>query len=95
MIYLSYMDSPLGKITLTSDGEALTGLSFEEERHPRDRTGAIETPNAILIDAERQLQEYFGKWRKSFDLPLRPAGTEFQRQVWNLLAEIPFGETIS
>ena len=95
LIYLRHMDSPLGRITLTSDGEALTGLSFEEERHPRDRTGAIETPDAILIDAERQLQEYFGKWRQSFDLPLKPAGTEFQRQVWGLLGEIPFGETIS
>jgi methylated-DNA-[protein]-cysteine S-methyltransferase len=89
------MDSPLGKITLTSDGEALTGLAFEEERHPRDRSGAIESPVAILIDAERQLQEYFGKWRQSFDLPLKPAGTEFQRKVWSLLVEIPFGETIS
>ena len=95
MIYLRYMDSPVGRITLTSDGEALTGLAFEEERHPRDRTGAIEEADAVLIDAERQLQEYFGKWRRSFDLPLQPAGTEFQREVWRVLGEIPFGETIS
>ncbi len=89
------MDSPVGRITLTSDGEALTGLTFEEERHPRDRTGAMEAADAVLIDAERQLLEYFGKWRKSFDLPLRPQGTEFQREVWQLLGEIPFGDTIS
>jgi len=95
LIYLSYMDSPVGRITLTSNGAALTGLAFEEERHPRDRTGAIEEPDAILIDAERQLQEYFGKWRQTFDLPLQPTGTDFQREVWSLLGQIPFGETIS
>jgi methylated-DNA-[protein]-cysteine S-methyltransferase len=70
-------------------------LAFEEERHPRDRSGAIEAPDAVLIDAERQVQEYFGGWRRSFDLPLRPEGTEFQREVWKLLGEIPFGQTIS
>ncbi len=95
MIYLSCMDSPVGRITLTSNGLALIGLAFEEERHPRDRSGAIQEPDAILIDAERQLQEYFGNWRQSFDLPLQPEGTEFQREVWTLLGQIPFGETIS
>lgn len=95
LIYLRYMDSPAGRISLTSNGEALTGLAFEQERHPLDRSGAVEEPDAILIDAERQLQEYFGKWRRSFDLSLQPAGTVFQREVWTLLAQIPFGETIS
>jgi len=89
------MDSPLGRITLTSDGEALVGLAFEEERHPVDRSGAVEEANPILLDAERQLLEYFGNWRRSFDLAIRAAGTEFQRQVWQHLADIPFGETIS
>lgn len=95
MIYVRYTDTPLGKVTLTSDGEALVGLAFEEERHPRDRSGAVEVGDPILIDADRQLQEYFGKWRKSFDLPLRPEGTAFQREVWRLLGEIPYGETIA
>lgn len=95
MIYLSYLNSPLGKITLTSDGEALIGLAFEQEAHPRDRNGAIEQPHPLLIDAERQLQEYFGNWRKSFDIPLRPSGTPFQQEVWKQLCEIPFGQTIS
>jgi len=95
MIYVRYADTPIGRLTLTSNGEALTGLVFEEERHPRSREGAVETADPILIDAERQVQEYFGKWRRSFDLPLRPEGTEFQREVWRLLGQIPFGETIS
>jgi methylated-DNA-[protein]-cysteine S-methyltransferase len=95
MIYVRYTDTPLGKVTLTSDGEALLGLVFEEERHPRDRAGAVETDDSVLIDAERQLHEYLGKWRRSFDLPLRPEGTAFQQEVWKLLCEIPYGETIS
>lgn len=95
MIYVRYIDSPIGRITITSDGDALTGLVFDEERHPRDRSGAIEADDAVLLDAERQLGEYFGGWRKSFDLPLRPEGTAFQQTVWKELLEIPFGKAIS
>ena len=95
MIYISYMNSPIGRITLSSDGEALTGLAFEQEAHPRDRSGATEQAHPLLIDAERQLLEYFGHWRKSFDIPLRPQGTPFQQEVWQQLCQIPFGQTIS
>lgn len=95
MMFVRYTETPLGRVTLTSDGEALVGLYFEEERHPQDRTGAVEADDAVLIDAERQLHEYLGKWRRSFDLPLRPQGTAFQQEVWGLLREIPYGETIS
>ncbi|WP_051670331.1 methylated-DNA--[protein]-cysteine S-methyltransferase [Bryobacter aggregatus] len=95
MIYVRHFDSPLGRITLSTDGESLIGFAFEEERHPVDRSGASEEPVAILLDAERQVQEYLGGWRKSFDLPLRPAGTDFQRRVWEELLRIPFGQTIS
>lgn len=47
--------------------------------------------NAVI----KQLDEYFDGKRQDFDLPLRPAGTEFQRQVWQALQQIPFGETWS
>ena len=95
MIFTSQIASPVGKITLCSDGEFLIGLAFEEERHSRDRSGAITTPNPVLLDAERQLHEYFAGWRKTFDLPLSPEGTVFQQRVWQQLLKIPFGETIS
>ncbi len=94
-MYVRYMESPLGRVTISSDGAGLLGVAFEEERHPRDRTGAVEADDSLLIDAERQLQEYFGGWRQSFDLPLNPQGTAFQKQVWKELCEIPFGQTIS
>lgn len=89
------MDSPLGRITLSSREGALIGLAFEEERHPRDRAGAIEEADEVLLDAKRQIEEYLGGWRRMFDLPLAPEGTEFQQEVWRALGEIPFGVTMS
>lgn len=95
MMFVHHMDSSLGRITMSSDGESLTGLVFEEERHPQDRSGAVEQAVPVLLDTERQILEYLGGWRKSFDLPIRAQGTEFQQRVWEKLCEIPFGETIS
>ncbi|MEJ1932857.1 methylated-DNA--[protein]-cysteine S-methyltransferase, partial [Nostoc sp. NIES-2111] len=57
--------------------------------------GAEHSEAAVLLDAERQLAEYFGGWRQSFDLPLRAEGTAFQQEVWAALQEIPYGQTMS
>ncbi len=48
-----------------------------------------------VLDAARQLDEYFARRRREFDLPLSLAGTDFQKSVWLALADIPYGETIS
>lgn len=89
------MESPLGPLTLFSDGVYITGIAFAEERYPLDREGAEHSEAAVLLDAERQLAEYFGGWRQSFDLPLRAEGTAFQQEVWAALQEIPYGQTMS
>lgn len=80
--------SPVGKLTLVQEGEALTGLFF----HSRE-PGQAETP--LLLRAEQELNEYFQGSRREFDLPLAPRGTEFQRRVWQALCTIPYGETRS
>lgn len=80
--------SPVGKLTLVQEGEALTGLFFDS-REP----GQAETP--LLLRAEQELNEYFQGSRREFDLPLAPRGTEFQRRVWQALCTIPYGETRS
>jgi methylated-DNA-[protein]-cysteine S-methyltransferase len=49
----------------------------------------------LLLEAERQLGEYFAGARTRFELPLEPRGTAFQKKVWRVLAEIPFGKTTS
>ena len=86
-------DSPLGPITLASDGNAVTGLRF----------GAIEgidTIDAIdSIETFRRtrcwLDLYFSSQRPDFLPPLKPCGTAFQQRVWQALMEISYGETIS
>src|SRR5690606_2589885 len=93
------IDSPIGPLTLVTDGEALTGLYMETHRHARPaswgtRVGLAEAPG-VRRETARQLGEYFAGERTDFDLPLRPQGTPFQQAVWQALRSIGYGETIS
>jgi methylated-DNA-[protein]-cysteine S-methyltransferase len=83
---LCVLSSPVGPITLTSDGEALTGLHLEAR-------GGEPTRLALFDEVERQLGEYFDGRRRAFEIPLAPKGTAFQQEVWSALARIPCGET--
>jgi methylated-DNA-[protein]-cysteine S-methyltransferase len=94
--------SPLGDLTAVAEDGVLCGLYFE--RHRRGpKTEELGTYLALgepggesgFDQVRRQLDEYFAGTRTRFELPLAPAGNEFQRQVWRLLTEIPFGETRS
>ena len=87
--YFAYR-TPLGHVTIASDGRALTALAFGE-RELEGRKLATELTNR----AANQLQEYLAGKRRAFDLPLAPAGTEFQRRVWEALREVPYGEARS
>lgn len=84
------VQSPVGDLTLTEENGALTGLYFG-----RLSLEGEEGLTALLERASRQLEEYFAGKRKQFDLPLSLRGTEFQRQVWAALRDIPYGETRS
>jgi methylated-DNA-[protein]-cysteine S-methyltransferase len=93
----TYTDSPIGRLLLVSDGEALTGLYMDVPGHAshtrsdvREDAGASPLPAVV-----RQLEEYFGGSRREFDLPLRLQGTEFQQRVWRSLMKIRYGETMS
>ena len=92
-MHIDTLDSPIGELTLVSDGEALTGLYMDAQRHRPELPAATASDDAVLATARRQLGEYFAGERREFDLPLRPAGTPFQREVWDALREIPYGET--
>ncbi|MBB3190595.1 methylated-DNA--[protein]-cysteine S-methyltransferase [Halomonas cerina] len=77
----------LGLIRLRANGEGLTEIAFVMSRDEPAR------PSEVTDRARVQLTEYFAGTRRSFDLPLAPAGTDFQRRVWQALAAIPYGET--
>lgn len=91
------MDSPVGKLTLVASSEGLAAILWENDRPGRVRLtiDAQDDRHPVLLEAERQLGEYFGGRRKTFALTLDLAGTAFQRKVWNALLTIPFGETRS
>ena len=92
----AHVDSPVGPLLLAAGDDGLRLIEFESPRHPAS-IGADWQPgrNAIIDATEQQLREYFAGARRGFDLPLAPQGTDFQRNVWWQLAEIPYGETIS
>lgn len=86
-------DSPVGKLTLISNGQALTGLEFENPRYPLPKQPRGD--DKIISATRRQLDQYFAGKLKSFDLPLAPQGTPFQQSVWRALLDIPYGVTRS
>jgi methylated-DNA-[protein]-cysteine S-methyltransferase len=95
--FYSIVSSPIGDLLLTSDGDALTGLHMQlRQGKPTAEPGPTWKRNDTALRAAReQLRQYFAGERRVFDLPLRMAGTSFQRMVWQGLLEIPFGATWS
>lgn len=83
-----YYDSPIGKLTLISEENAIVGLYFGEVS-----VDGKEEKSEVLENAITQLGQYFDGKRKDFDLPLKFYGTEFQQKCWNALLTIPYGET--
>jgi methylated-DNA-[protein]-cysteine S-methyltransferase len=94
-IWYAELKSPLGTLTLESDGEALTRIRLpaaDPDEDPRVRR--IRKPE-LFVAAATQLGAYFRGEIREFDLPLAPAGTKFQQKVWALLQDIPWGQTIT
>lgn len=92
------MSAPVGALTLVASDVGLRAVLFESEQRPDIDIGSgIPSRSAIRIvdEAARQIEEYFARQRRTFDVPLDLQGTEFQLAVWNALAAIPYGETIT
>ena len=89
------VDSPVGALTLVGDDGVLTGLYMENQRHrPAEEKFGSTDPSRFGAVIE-QLTAYFAGELDTFDLPLALNGTAFQRTVWTVLREIPYGETVS
>lgn len=89
------IDSPVGQLKLVASDEGLVAVLWENDNPQRVPLGELVQRNShpILIKAERQLSQYFARQRKGFSIPLDIRGTSFQREVWEALLAIPFGET--
>lgn len=89
--------SPVGRLTLVATDRGLAAILWEDDRPGRVRLNlqAEEPDHPVLVEAERQLEQYFAGRRTRFELPLDLSGTPFQRKVWHALLTIPFGETRS
>ena len=90
-------ESPVGRLLLMSDGQSLTGLHTDSDKHrPAMRPDWIHDDDATpFAQVKDQMRAYFDGRLTDFDLPLAPQGTEFQLRVWRELRGIPYGETIS
>ena len=97
MTFTQHYDSPLGGILLAADETGLTGLWFEGQKYfgrglPAKRMEG-ETP--ALSETRRWLDVYFAGGAPDFMPPLHPVGTDFQRAVWEMLLQIPYGQTVT
>lgn len=88
------IDTPIGPLRLVGDGTALTAIDFSPFSE-HDVIGEQADDDPVLGTAAAQLAEYFAGGRTVFDLPLAPAGTQFQRRVWDELVKIGYGDTAS
>lgn len=84
------IDTPLGAMIAATDGDAIVSLDFAGEG-----ADILNSDHPLLLRLEKELSEYFAGERRTFDLPLNPPGTPFQKGVWDTLRTIPYGETLS
>lgn len=97
MQYTHSYDSPLGRILLASDGAELTGLWFEGQKYYAAALDKQHEEKTLPVfeQAKSWLDIYFSGKKPDFTPPLAPAGSEFRREVWELLLSIPYGKTVS
>jgi methylated-DNA-[protein]-cysteine S-methyltransferase len=93
--YYATVQSPIGELFLAGDGDALGILYMSDANDYSDAYAGRTRDEAALRPVIDQLRAYFAGDLQQFDLRLSPSGTEFQREVWDALNTIPYGETRS
>lgn len=96
MDYICTYSSPLGKMLIASDGEALTGIWFEGQKYYASTLSKYKEASLPIFDKVRVwLDKYFNGEKPEIDFSLNPSGSEFRQRVWRLLMQIPYGETVT
>ena len=97
MTYTQHYNSPLGDILLAADQTGLTGLWFDGAKYFADNLPEAHTEQEtpILLEAKRWLDLYFAGNKPDFMPPLHPIGSAFRQAVWNILLQIPYGQTMT
>ncbi len=95
-MYCTYLTTPqpVGQLEIIASEKGLVAVLWRDDERWDFRHSKLEA-NVITEQTEQQLKEYFAGDRRDFDLPLDLRGTDFQKMVWESLATIPFGETVS
>jgi methylated-DNA-[protein]-cysteine S-methyltransferase len=87
------VDSPLGPLTIVREGAAVTGLYFPGHRYAPDRVTFGPRTDVGFEDVTSQLDRYFAGRQENFSVELDPHGDDFQRAVWDLVKQVPYGST--
>lgn len=97
MQYIQYYDSPLGRITLASDGEKLSGLWFDGQKYYGSTLlGEQEQKELPIFEQTGQwLDTYFSGQKPDFTPPLSMQATPFRKSVWEIMLQIPYGQTMT
>ena len=96
MLHSMSLPTPIGDLRIVASDVGIREIRMPIPADHSAPTRASENPDhPLLVQARRQIEEYFRHERTTFDLPLDVTGTEFQRDVWNSLVAIPYGETWS
>ena len=90
-----YTETPIGPLLLAGDDDGLAVVGFPTGKMRREPEPDWIEDASTFAEAVKQLDQYFAGQRQSFNLPLNPSGTEFQRRVLDALQAIPYGETMS
>ncbi len=94
-MFYTYYNAPIGILRLASDGHALTELRFPNAFIVGETPPHWQASESPFVDAMKQLDAFFDGKLRQFELPLKPSGTEFQKDVLDALQAIPYGETRS
>jgi len=91
--FVKYYRSPMGMFKLIADSDSLVEIRYiDDDKAALVDNSLQKSSNCVLEETTKQLEEYFAEKRKTFDIPIKPSGTDFQKKVWSELVRIPYGK---